>query len=116
MGSEDKILEILKKLKEANAAAISRQTGFSTAYVDILCKSLIKSGGLTKAAGKYSLAGAKKKAAPARFAAKRAVRQKKKAKKIKKSKQVKKTRSPKSTAGGRRRKNKIGGWLPDWLK
>ena len=87
MSSEQKILDAFKKLKEANAAALSRQTGFSTAYVDVLCKSLIKSGELIKAEGKYKLAVKGKESV-------RAVKQVLKKKKVKKEK----------------------GWFPDWLR
>ena len=102
MGSENKILEALKKLKEAPAGVLSRETGFSTAYVDILCSSLIKAGKITKAEGKYSLAGP--------------------------TKTTKKARPPKSrsqrTSGEQRKKRKRpkkmewqkDGWIPEWLK
>ena len=92
MGSEQKILEALEKLKIASAGVISRETGFSSAYVDLLCGSLIKSGKLTKVEGKYNLAGARKRA--------------------------KKTRPPKlrRTSERRRRKRKEVSWVPEWLR
>jgi len=110
MGSEQKILETLKKLKQAGSSVIGAQAGFTSAYVDILCGSLLKAGKITKAEGRYKLAVGGKQTVGT---VEEVLQKHKKAAKKTKAKKVKKL---KKAAKKTKRKKKEKDWRPDWLK
>ncbi|NQT29344.1 MAG: hypothetical protein HQ596_02105 [Candidatus Saganbacteria bacterium] len=102
MGSEQKILETIKKLKQAGPSVIGAQAGFTSAYVDILCGSLLKAGKITKAEGRYKLAvGGKQTVGTVEEVLKKTGKKAAKKPKAKEEKKAKK-----------KKKN----WYPDWLK
>ena len=55
-GTEANIVKSISRLGQATKGQISREVGFSSGYVDLLCRYLVRKGYLICAKGCYSLA------------------------------------------------------------
>lgn len=57
-GTEAEIINSIARLKEATKDQIRRKVGFSSAYIELLCRYLVRKGYLNFSQGRYSLAKA----------------------------------------------------------